>query len=341
MSTSPQRAQNISFYLLLALVGLIVVFMFLPFFKLIALGGILAVLFHPLKLKLDKHFKSQTITSLITLIVAAVVIMLPVYAVGQLAFNEIANVYSQQATQGSLTSSLNNFVAHLNGSAHAVAQNLLDTAAQKIAGFAGNAFQSITALLGNIAGFFISLVLVVLTLYYFLRDGGKFRAFVEGVFPLSHSHETLLVEKLESAVKGVVQGAFTVALLQGSVATVGFVIFGVPQPLLWGIFAVLSSLVPTVGTLLATGPAIVYLFLSGHTGAGIGLAIWAFISIQALDNFVSPKLIGNKTKLHPLLTLLSIIGGLRLFGPLGFLMGPILMAMFMALVEIYNLDLRL
>jgi predicted PurR-regulated permease PerM len=332
-----QRLQNISFYLLLAVVGLTVVFMLVPFFTIIALGGILAVLFYPLKIKISKYVKSGTWNSLITLLLALLIIAIPVYAIGQLVFNEIISVYGQ-SKPALANLSRSDFINHLSGPSRAIAENIINNAGQKISDFAGNAFQSITALVGNIAGFIVSVILVVFTLYYLLRDGDKFRSFIGQVFPLSHSNETLLVEKLEMAVRGVVQGSFTVALLQGAVSTAGFYIFGVPQPLLWGAFTVLAALVPTVGTLLSLVPAILYLFLSGHTGAGIGMTIWAFLSIQGIDNFISPRLIGFKTNLHPLVTLLSILGGIGLFGYLGFLIGPILMAIFMALLDIYALD---
>jgi predicted PurR-regulated permease PerM len=339
MPLAKHRAQNISFYLLLAIVGLTVVFMFLPFFKLIALGGILAVLFHPLKLRISKHVKSETLSSLMTLVLALLIIIVPIYAVGQLAFNEIFSVYNQARTGGFVFSQAE-FLNHLSGTSRTVVEGFLNTAGQKISDFAGNAFYSITGLLSNIAGFVVSLILVIFTLYYFLRDGDKFKSFVESIFPLSHTHEALLVDKLELAIKGVVQGSFTVALLQGTVSTVGFYIFGVPQPLLWGVFTVLAALVPTVGTLLSLVPAILYLFITGNTGAGIGMAIWAFLSIQSIDNFISPKLIGYKTNLHPLLTLLSILGGIAMFGYLGFLIGPILMSMFIALLELYATGLK-
>lgn len=335
MPTAKNRLQNISFYILLAIVGLTVVFMYLPFFRVIALGGILAVLFYPLKTKIVKYVKSETTASLITLILAILIIAIPLYIVGQLVYNEIAGVYSQQASQGSVTTGLNTFISHLSPQLQTVAHNLLNNASQKISDFAGNAFASITGVISNIAGFIISVILTIFTLYYFLKDGNRFREFMEKVFPLSHSHEAVLVEKLESAVKGVVQGSFTVALLQGTVSTIGFFIFGVPNPLLWGVFTVIAALVPTVGTLLSLVPAVAYLFLSGHTGAAVGMTIWAFASIQGIDNFISPRVIGHKAHLHPLLTLLSILGGIAMFGYLGFLIGPILMAVFMALIDIY------
>ena len=87
-------------------------------------------------------------------------------------------------------------------------------------------------------------------------------------------------------------------------------------------------------------PAVLYLFLTGHTGAGIGMTLWAFASIQGIDNFISPRVIGHKAHLHPLVTLLSILGGISLFGYLGFLLGPILMSVFMALLDIYKMDVK-
>lgn len=340
MAPFRNRLQDISFYILFAVTGITVVLMFMPFFKLIALGAILAVLFYPLKIKVSKLIKSETISSLITLVLAIIMVLLPVYIIGQLVFNEIFNIYSQQTTQGSFTVNLNNFISHLSGPVQTIAQNILNNLSEKAGILAGNAFQSVAGIATNIAGFVMSFILVSFTLYYLLKDGGKLRTFVERIFPFQQSHGTLLAQKLEMAIKGVVQGSFSVALLQGSVSTVGFYIFGVPQPILWGIFTVLASLVPTVGTLLSLVPAILFLFFSGHTGAAIGMTIWAFISIQSIGNFISPRLIGHKTNLHPLITLLSILGGIVLFGYLGFLIGPILMAMFMALVDIYSSRLK-
>ncbi len=311
--------------------------MLFPFFELVALGGILAVLFYPLKKSLAKYIKSDTIVTILTVISAVLIILIPVYLIGQLVFNEIAGLYSQ-AKSGGFNFNQNELLSHLSGTSRALAENFIYTAGQKISDFAGNAFASISNILTNIAGFVVGFILVIFTLYYFLKDGNHFREFIERVFPLSHTHEMVLVEKMEMAIKGVVQGNFTVALLQGTVSTIGFFIFGVPNPLLWGLFTVMSSLVPTVGTLLSLVPAIIYLFITSHTGAGIGMTIWAFISIQSIDNFISPRVIGHRVNLHPLITLLSVLGGIAMFGYIGFLLGPIIMAMFLALVDIYSAD---
>ena len=112
MPPSPKRLQNISFYILLTVVGSTVVFMFLPFFKVIALAGILAVLFYPIKLKVAKYIKNNTVTSLITLVLGLLIILIPLYIIGQLVFNEIVNVYNQ-AKAGGYSFNQASFISHL------------------------------------------------------------------------------------------------------------------------------------------------------------------------------------------------------------------------------------
>ncbi len=97
---------------------------------------------------------------------------------------------------------------------------------------------------------------------------------------------------------------------------------------------------PSVGTALALTPAVIYLLITGNTGNAIGLAIWGALAVGMIDNFLGPKLVGSRTKLHPLLVLMSVLGGIQLFGFLGFLLGPIVMAIFVALVEIYRTDFK-
>ena len=152
MPTSKHRLQNISFYILFALVGVTAALMLLPFFKLVALGGILAVLFNPLKVKISKYIKSETISSLITLVLAILIIVIPLYIIGQLAFNEVYALYAQ-AKQGGLNFNQEVLISHLHGATQVYAENALNNIGQKISDFAGNAFASITGLLANIAGF--------------------------------------------------------------------------------------------------------------------------------------------------------------------------------------------
>lgn len=334
-----QRLQIVAFLLVFIVMGLIVALMWWPFLKLLALVGILAILFLPVYDRLFEKFKSEPLAALLTLLAILLIVMVPLYVIGQLLFNELIGLYNQ-LRGGSISISKSQIVESLPFQLQPVLTNFLQDLGSKLSNIAANAFQGVTGVLSNIAGFFLSFFLVFFSLYYFLRDGKKIKGYISGVFPLSQAHENVLVSKLEDAVVGVVKGSFLVALIQGTVATVGYLIFGVPNPFLWGVFTVLAALVPTVGTSLAIIPAVLYLLISGSTGAAVGLGIWGAAAVGTIDNIVSPKLIGSRTRLHPLLVLFGVLGGMRLFGFIGFLLGPIIMAVFVALLDIYRQDLK-
>ena len=320
-------------------VSIVVALIWWPFLKLLALAAILAVLFWPIYQKMVKAFKSEPLSAIVVILIILFIVMVPLYLIGQLLFNEILGVYSQLKA-GSVHISGSELVSSLPLEWQGPAQNFLADLGSKFSAFAANAFQSVTAILSNIAGFVLSFFLVFFTVYYLLRDGEKIKAYIASVFPLSERHENVLVEKLSTSISGVVKGSFLVALIQGAVATAGFFIFGVPNPFLWGAFTVLAALVPNVGTALSLVPAVLYLAVTGSSGSAIGLAIWGALAVGTIDNIVSPKLIGSKAKLHPLLVLFGVLGGIKLFGFVGFLLGPIIMAVFMTLLDIYREDLK-
>lgn len=334
-----QKIQNITFLLLLGLVGAAVFFVWLPFLKLLALGAILAVLFSPVYAGLCKEIKSESWAAFLTILLILLIIIVPLYLLGQTLFNELANLFSSYK-QGGLSFDKTSFIQSLPDPTQEYALRFLSDLTEKISGLAANAFTGITAVFSNLANFFVSLVLVFFTAYYLLRDGKKIKSYINSIFPLSAENENILVAKLEAAVTGMVKGSFLIALTQGGVAVVGFLIFGVPGAFLWGAFTVLAALVPNLGTSLSVIPAVIYLFIIGHTSQAIGMAIWGAIAVGTIDNIISPKLIGSKTNIHPLLVLFSVIGGLQFFGPLGFLLGPILMAVFLALLDIYRANLQ-
>lgn len=334
-----QRLEVIGFFILLGIFALVTAFMWWPFLKLLAVAGILAILFLPIHRRIQQRTGSEIASTWLTILIILFIVMVPVYLLGQLLFNELIGLYNGVKDSG-FTLSGTKLIQELPPQFQNVAHNLSQDLGQRLSGFAANTFQGVTNILSNVAGFFLAFFLVFFTLYYLLRDGDKIKKVINSILPLSEAHENLLIKRLESAVNGVVKGMFLVALAQGVVATIGFLIFKVPNPFLWGAFTVLAALVPTVGTSIALIPAILFLFITGHTGAGIGLAIWGVFAVGLIDNVISPKLVGSRVQLHPLLVIFSVLGGIQLFGFIGFLLGPLVMAIFVALVEIYRNDLK-
>jgi predicted PurR-regulated permease PerM len=334
-----QRLQLVALSIIFAVITVMVVLMWWPYLTLLAMGAILAILFQPVYKNIAKKTKREAFAAWLTIILILLIVILPLYFVGQTLFNELVALYNRYRS-GGINWSASEFVQNLPPSLRGVAENFSSDIGNRFSGFAANAFASVTHLLSNVAGFFLAFFLVFFTVYYLLRDGDNIKKYLGSIFPLSAAHENLLITKLERAVNGVVKGMFLVALIQGIVATVGFFIFGVPQPLLWGLLTFIAALVPTVGTSLAIIPAVIYLFVTGHVGAAIGMLIWGATAVGLIDNVISPRLIGSRVDIHPLLVLFSVLGGIGFFGILGFLLGPILMAIFVTLLNIYRTDLK-
>lgn len=332
-----ERLQFIVLSLIFMLLGVAVTLIWWPFLKLLVMSGILAILFWPLYERMEKRMSNPVMSATATILILLIILIVPLIILGQMLYGELADLYINLKD---IHISQAQVLAKLPVQFQPWAIEFLTDLGSKAGEFAGGVFTGLSQAVSSAAGFFFSVFLMFFSLYYFLKDGNQIRLFANKILPLSANKENVLVSKLSLAISGVVKGSFLVALIQGAVATIGFYIFQVPNPLLWGSFTVLAALVPNVGTSLSLIPAVLYLLMIDRTGAGIGMAIWGVLAVGLIDNVVSPKLIGAQAKLHPVLVLFSILGGLQLFGFLGFLIGPILMSMFVVLVEVYSIDLK-
>jgi predicted PurR-regulated permease PerM len=176
---------------------------------------------------------------------------------------------------------------------------------------------------------------MILSLFYFLRDGKKFIATIIDLSPLHDEFDKKIFSRIILAVNSVVRGSLIIGLIQGLLTGVGFYIFSAPSPVLWGTVAAVASLVPSIGTSLILVPAILFLFFTGQTINALGLIIWGGVAVGLIDNFLGPILIKRDIHIHPLLILLSALGGVAFFGPIGFLAGPVSLALLFALFDIY------
>lgn len=339
MTPQYKRIQTISFLVLLLLVFILVLFIFKPFVNIIALAVILAILFHPVYVRLLPRVKYQSIAAALTVLLILLIIAVPIWFFGQVIFNELQNIYERYRAGGFVIDK-SQIISSLPEQVQNVVQNVSTDVNAFIGRITSQAFASFSSIVSNIAGFVIATFMLFFVVYYLLRDGTKIKEVLMDISPMSSAHENKLITKIVTAVNGVVKGSFLVALAQGAIATIGFLIFGVPEPFLWGLFTVVAALVPNVGTSLSLIPAVIYLFVTGQTGQAIGLTIWGAVAVGLVDNFLGPKLVGRTTKLHPVLVLLAVIGGIKFFGILGFLIGPILLAIFVALIDMYRNDFK-
>ena len=190
------------------------------------------------------------------------------------------------------------------------------------------------AVFSNFANMLATAFLFLISLFYLLKDGPKLRKKIIYLSPLNDADDETIINKLELAMSSVIKGNFVIAMIQGTLTAIGFAIFGVPNYILWGTAAAVTSLIPTLGTSLVFIPAIIVLFFSGQYFPALGLLIWDVLAVGLIDNLLGPKLIGRGMKLHPLLILLSVLGGIVYFGPIGILLGPIIISLLFVLLDI-------
>src|SRR3989344_4961826 len=203
------------------------------------------------------------------------------------------------------------------------------TALQWIVGRAGSIF-------GSISSFLLSLFIFFIALYYLLREGPRVRHALIEFSPLSDNEDKAIFERLERAVNSVIKGNLMIALIQGALAMLGFAIFGVPHAILWGAVTAVAALIPGIGTALVFAPVIGFLFFTGDIFSAVALVIWGALAVGLIDNLLGPRLIGRGMQLHPLLVLLSVLGGLIFFGASGIFLGPLSLSLFFSLLSIYR-----
>jgi len=196
--------------------------------------------------------------------------------------------------------------------------------------------QNALSVLSGGATFVFKTGIFFICLFFFLFEREKIVAELVTLSPFKDSVDRNIVTRMVETVRGVVFGSIIVSVVQGIVAAIGYTIFGVPGALLWATLVVVASQIPMIGTSAVTIPCVIFLLLIGHVPAAIGLAIWGFVAIGLIDNLISPFIVGGRTRMHALLILLSILGGIQYFGPIGFILGPTILAAFLVVLELYK-----
>jgi len=323
------------FLLTLVVVG----FLFYPFIGSLALALVLAILTTPFYAHLCRYVRNKNIAAIIVTTLVALSIILPAIGIFYLLIEELRSV-TQQVTVDNIRA-LPSFFSHIREIAFQVFPFLqtfnftepLNTFLQNLGAYTASAFTSTTSLLLK---FFIALI----AFYYFILDGKHFIAELIKLSPLDNAKDEAIIARMKIVTYSIVRGTLVIAILQGLFVGIGFLVFGVPKPVLWGSVATVCALVPTVGTSLISMPAILYLLITSQFIPAIGLFAWSVLLVGLIDNIIGPKLIGSESHMHPLFVLLSVLGGLSLFGVSGFLLGPLLFGFFIALSEIYKTKIQ-
>ena len=341
------RSLNVSFFFFLFLaVGVAVFFIFQPFLTAIVAAAILTALF-----KRPYHWFEHIMrghrgaSAFLTCLLVIAIIVTPLFLVLSLAISEASNLYSLLALEWVLHTSMDKILCAVKSAPYA--NVFLDTAAfdqerivSDIKDLSQNALGLLQAAYQGVTHFVFWVFIMFFTLFYFLIDGKKtLRALIE-LSPLKNEHDKLLVEKFISISRATLKGTIVVGVIQGLLGGITFWIAGIPSPAIWGLVMILFSIIPMIGSTMIWFPAGLIMLFLGDVWQGIFILSVGLGIISVIDNILRPKLVGKDTQMHPLLVFFATLGGIAFFGLPGFVIGPIIVSLFMALSEIYSIEFR-
>ncbi len=197
-------------------------------------------------------------------------------------------------------------------------------------------YSNLASVLKGFTNLVINFALILFVTFYLFMDGHRMGDSLLALSPLPPELNQRIRDDFLASLQTTLKGTVVLALLQGLGCGLGFWVFGVPNAPFWGTVMIFASVVPIVGTALVWLPASIYLLVLGHWGQALGVVIWCLITGTISDNILRPKLLGGSGAIHPLLTFFSVLGGLALFGLLGLILGPLVLAMLLSLVDVYQ-----
>ncbi|QQR65247.1 AI-2E family transporter [Candidatus Kaiserbacteria bacterium] len=341
MSITPQKlVEHIFFFGILGASAYLVWGLFVPFVGALSLAAIVVTVCYPIheRIILKTPRRNQTLAAFISLAFVLTVVVLPLGILASLILHEAVSVYSLIGTSDNI--SFFNSIASIEQVVQKVIPNFTLNIAmmiQQAATFIVNHFVTIfTTTAATVFQFFISLIAA----FYFFRDGRYFTTYLIKLSPLRDSYDEQIIARLARAIRAVALGTVLVAMVQGTLTAVGLTLFGFDRAILWGCVAAIGALVPGVGTAIVFIPAVAYLLIMGAQLPALLLTIWGLLAVGLIDNLLGPYVMGRGNKMHPFLILIAVLGGIVFFGPLGFILGPVILSLFLVLLEIYHSHIK-
>jgi len=341
-----------SIFTLIFIVLILVSFLIIkPFLTAVLTGLVFAYIFTPWYSRINKRISNKNFASLITSLLVILIITLPLFFVLNVVSKEAYTTYllsRQKVLSGQFLTEcqpaddtvckiVNYFTNKAN---QPQVRYYFDTTVKTIT---NKITENISNILFSIPIFILDTFIVLFVMFFLFKDGHTFVNKLEKMLPLKYSYRKHMVKKLNDMAYAVIFGSLIIAIVQGTLGGIGFFIFGLPSPLIWGIVMVFAALLPYIGTSIIWLPASLFLIFDGYVNAetslivkGILLMLYGTFIVSTIDNILKPKLIGDKSGLHPVLVLLGVLGGLKFLGFVGIIIGPMILAALVTFVNIYE-----
>jgi predicted PurR-regulated permease PerM len=334
---SPRQVRDV---VLLAATGLAFYLCWLlvrPFMGAITWALALAVMAHPLHAWLERRIARPSLAAIISVVVVTVVLLAPGVFIIQKLYDETKTAVEEMRPadgSGTWQNMLKEHPRLAEAAAWVTPRVDLDSAGKRLSAWlAARAPAFFTKSVWALT----QLVITLLTLFYFFRDRKKLLAGLARLAPLSASESSALFRRVSQTIYASLYGSIAVKVLQGFLGGLMFWILGLPAPALAGAAMALSALLPMFGTGLIWGPVALVLVLEGSWIKALVLAVWGGVVVGQIDNFLYPMLVAGELKLHPLSVFFAVLGGLIAFGASGLVLGPVILAVTLALLEIWRM----
>ena len=344
-SDNPTRFEKRTFGVLLAVAGVFFLWTVSPIWVPVFLGVMLAVVASPLQRRLERHYRRhpRLLAAAISFVTVALGLGLVVF-MGYFVVRELLRYLTEVAPAHAAAADRWLHAPRMTRLLHR-AHLTPDGVMNEVQLYGHSAATHLSDVVGGLLAATSHLVLIVIftavTSYYLLLEGPALARFCVRMVPLPQTETRALMHEFHTVAIGTLLGIGVIALVQGVLSGLGFWIFGIGKPIVWGALCALASVLPAIGTGIICVPVGVIYIVSGHIGGGIGLlAYWALVVTSFPDYWLRPRLMKGHMRLHELLVLIAVFGGIEAFGAIGIIVGPMFVAMFVALLRIYERNYR-
>jgi len=334
-----RAVRRVTGWLVLAVLGWGVFRIVRPFLVPLAWAAVLAVFSHPLAKSIQRRLRRPNLACLLTVIFITMLLVLPVAALMPALISQSTSILNS-LKDGNLLARARVFLEQYWTRSPVPlgdTQNLIDELTQRAASLVA---QYSARLAGNLVGLIFDLAVMLLALFYMLRDGERVALLVRDISPWGLERHDLMIKEAVELVQVTITSSFITAAVQGVLGGLIFWVLGISSPLFWGALMALLALLPILGPWLVWGPAAVVLLFSGQIGRGVALCVLGLLIVSGVDNVLRPVLIAGRSQLNGLLVLISVLGGISAMGFLGVVLGPVLVATAVGLLRGYHESLE-
>ena len=329
------KEKDVKRYSAIALILILVVVAFLvvqPILLSIIAGLILAYIFYPLFKSAFYVLRERNTAAFAVCILIVLILFLPIWFLLPIIVRQLFDVFNFLQTIDVAA-----FVRAVLPTTSAQLQvDLTTTIVSLIGKVSTYALGSLTNFLLNLPTVLLHFAVIVFVFFFALRDAQKLKLFVSELSPLRKEKLSFFGNQFKLITNSVLYGHLIIGIVQGVLTGIGLLIFGVPRALLLTIFAIFAAILPVVGAWLVWIPAVIYMISIGHTGAGIGFAIYSILIVSTVDNIMRPYMVSRNTKSSSVIVLIGMIGGLAVFGIVGLIIGPLVLEYLVLFMEAYK-----